>query len=353
MAFRMRIVVGSTLVAFAAFVTVPAFLSVAGATEPEVAEPPAVPEAKGPPELPEAISETEAPAEVAAPQPDAAVPPTPAETEPGAVAEPPTDPAAAVPEVAATPEATTEQPAAPVEAPPEPAIDPALLDAVPEVEAASPVSTRPAGSRDYASPEEHDAAVEAAYANRYRPADNPLRLNITGRVMFANASGQQQVNGRLGGAAVDIGPAWNKVGIAATFTGWGGRILLPANTGAQMNGMVGGGLSLGLGRLALMSHGYLDLRLGYDIYYGVVNQRSDATAILASQGGEQLVATLPQNLLPHGPRARIDMGLVGSTNNRFFHGFGLSMGYQALIGSLNGGLPTTNMLTLGFSYWMG
>ena len=47
------------------------------------------------------------------------------------------------------------------------------------------------------------------------------------------------------------------------------------------------------------------------------------------------------------------MGLIGSTNRRFFHGLGLSMGYQALVGSFRGELPVTNMLTIGFSYWMG
>ena len=38
---------------------------------------------------------------------------------------------------------------------------------------------------------------------------------------------------------------------------------------------------------------------------------------------------------------------------RFFHGIGLHLGYQALLGSLKGDLPASSMLTLGFSYWMG
>ncbi len=266
---------------------------------------------------------------------------------------PPTLPTA--PGEVAAPPAATPEPEPEPEAPP--AVDPSLLDAPEtEPEPAAPVPTRAAsGSRNAGmSPEERSAALDAAYAARYRPPDNPVRLNIAGRVMFANASGKDGVNGRVGGASVDVGPAWNRFAVAGTFTGWGGRIQLPEDSGAEMNAMLGGGLSLGLGRLALLSHGFLDLRLGYDVYYGVVNQRSDSPGILAPQDdGTQVVAALTENLLPHGPRIRMDLGLVGAGNRRFFHGFGLSMGYQALVGSFSGNLPPTSMLTLGFSYWMG
>ncbi len=352
MAFRMRPVLGSTAAVIAALVSVPAFSSVAIAAPEAVGDPAAPPETAP---SPEAISAPD----VAEPGP---APELPASDPAGDEASVP-EPAAEVPDVAAPPEPApvaqepvpaVAEPVAAEPAPTEGGIDPTLLDAQPVPEPAAPVTTRAAGTRDYDSPEERHAAIEAAYAARYRPADNPLRLNVAGRVMFANVSGQDRVNGRLGGASVDIGPSWNRVGIAATFTGWGGSILLPENTGAQLNGMAGGGLTLGLGRLALLSHGFLDVRVGYDIYYGAVNQRSDATAILATQASDpQFVATLTENVLPHGPRLRIDMGLVGAGNRRYFHGFGLSMGYQALVGSINGGLPPTNMLTLGFSYWMG
>ena len=36
-----------------------------------------------------------------------------------------------------------------------------------------------------------------------------------------------------------------------------------------------------------------------------------------------------------------------------FHGFGLSLGYQALIGDLRGQWPVTNMLQFGLVYWGG
>lgn len=281
---------------------------------------------------------------------NAAAPTVPEPTVPSPDAPPATPPEPVPSEVTAPADTVEPAPAEPT-APTEttvPAVDPSLLDAREPEDAPSvrPVATSAAGR----SPEEQLAALDDAYASRYRPPENPLRLNIAGRVMFANMSGREQVNGRMGGGAIDVGPSWNRVGIAGTVTGWAGRVLLAKGTGAEMNGMIGGGLTAGLGRLALLSHGYLDLRVGYDVFYGVVNQRSDALPVVTDGG---VVAQPAQNLVPHGPRARLDLGLVGAGNRRYFHGFGLSIGYQALVGSMRGDLPMTSMLTLGISYWMG
>jgi hypothetical protein len=312
MPFAPHLVVRSGIAALvAAMVAGPAFSTAAVAAQPEAAQPGAV-------------------ASVPEPSGDA-----------GAI---PSDAAATVPEPVDPP--AGDEASAP--APAEPAVDPSLLDArePDDAAAARPVATRPTGR----SPEEQLAALDDAYAARYRPPNNPLRLNVTGRLMFANISGRQQVNGRMGGGAVDIGPSWNRVGVAGTVTGWAGRVLLAEGSGAEMNAMIGGGLTAGLGRLALLSHGYLDLRVGYDVLYGVVNQRADAPVVVTDG---TLVVEPARNLVPHGPRARMDLGLVGAGNRRFFHGFGLSIGYQALVGSMRGPLPFTNMLTLGISYWMG
>lgn len=322
MARPSRLVVSSRAAALSlAFASVPAFGAVAAAAEPAATAPA---DAASVPEPEEAIPG------------DAASPTVP---EPAA----PAEPAPAAPADAAAPEAGTEPPA-----PATPALDPALLDAseAEDAQPARPVATAPSGR----SPEEQLAALDDAYAARYRPPDNPVRLNVAGRLLFANISGREHVNGRMGGAAVDVGPSWNHVGVAGTLTGWAGRVQLPQSTQAQLNALVGGGLTVGLGRLALLSHGYLDLRLGYDVLYGVVNQRSDLAPVVTGDGTLVVPA---QNLVPHGPRARIDLGLVGAGNRRYFHGFGLSMGYQALVGSLRGDLPMTSMLTIGLSYWMG
>jgi hypothetical protein len=51
---------------------------------------------------------------------------------------------------------------------------------------------------------------------------------------------------------------------------------------------------------------------------------------------------------------QLNMGLLSLANHRrFIHGLGVSMGYQALVGSFRGQLPFTHMLTVGLSYWMG
>jgi hypothetical protein len=335
-----RLVVGSRISAFAVTVAVSTFSTAAFAAPPAAGGEPgavaSVPEPEGEAgAIPDEAAEPAVP-DPAVPEPVVQAPDSPAGTEPSPS-----------PSETAAPPATAE---------PAPAVDPSLLDArepdSPAAGAARPVATQAAGAG--ASPEEQLAAIDDAYAARYRPPDNPVRLNIAGRLMFANISGQQRVNGRMGGGSIDVGPAWNRVGVSGTLTGWAGRVLLPPQTGAELNAMIGGGLTVGLGRLALLSHGFLDLRLGYDVFYGVVDQRSSAPTILAPQAEDpQVVAELTQNLMPHGPRVRLDLGLMGAANRRYNHGFGLSMGYQALLGSFRGDLPMTSMLTIGLSYWMG
>jgi hypothetical protein len=123
---------------------------------------------------------------------------------------------------------------------------------------------------------------------------------------------------------------------------------------AEMNVLVGGGPTLNLGRLALLGRGYLDFRVGYDFFYGAVNQRRDNPTIVAPQGDPNLRLEQAENLAPHGPRLQLNMGRLSVSNyRRYIHGFGVSMGYQGLVGSFRGDLPFTHMLTLGLSYWMG
>jgi hypothetical protein len=247
---------------------------------------------------------------------------------------------------------------------PDPSTGAAPLEAVPadalETEsdtATAPAATQPAPPPRPAVSEDEDLspseAITAEYAPRYRPADNPGRFNISVRALFANAGGAKIVGGRLGGVAADVGQSWNGFGYAVTGTVYGGRLALQPGTTVEMNALVGVGPTIGLGRLALLGRGFLDLRLGYDFFYGVVNQRSTERIVEASDPGDVSVVRA-KNLVPHGPRARLDLGLLSlDTRRRFFHGFGVSMGYQALVGSLNGGMPPIHMLTLGLTYWMG
>lgn len=243
------------------------------------------------------------------------------------------------------------EPAAPAE-PAAPEIAPNLLESdEPEAPAATPTPgpTRAKVEDDGA----YDAAVAAAYNALYRPADNPGRLNVTARLLFANAGGNSKVGGRLGGLQADIGQSWNRFGYAATASLWAGRVVLNDRV-AEMNTLVGIGPTLNYGRTALVGKGFLDLRLGYDFYYGVVNQQRSGPTVVAPQGDPNIALEQAENLLPHGPRAQLNLGLLGGNNYRKrFHGFGMSMGYQGLVGSLRGELPFTHMLTIGLSYWMG
>jgi len=272
----------------------------------------------------------------------------------------PTDPAPP-PEVAAPAEPSptpAEIPAAPAEAI-EPAATPIaadMLDAQPETTA--PATTRAPTTVSGPSPAEAEEltpneAITKAYAPKFRPKNNPGKLNIAARLMFANAGGKSAGGGRFGGASLDVGQSWNRFGYALTATALAGRFS-PAETGpTEVNALLGVGPTVGLGRMALLGRGFLDLRLGYDFYYGVVNQRGDGT-VVRPQAESDVTITATQNLMPHGPRVRLDLGLVAlDDNRRYFHGIGVSMGYQALVGTFVGEMPVTHMLTLGLSYWMG
>jgi hypothetical protein len=262
---------------------------------------------------------------------------------------------------AAVDERVDEVPEAPVMAEPEPAepaeatpeLDPGLLDAQPE-RAPATQSPPPTLRAPTADPDAEEAALARSYDAAYRPASNPGRLNLGVRTLFANAGGGDRVGGRMGGVQVDVGQSFNRLGYAITAQAWGGRVVLDRETHAEMNAMFGVGPTLNLGRLALQGNGFLDLRVGYDFFYGVVNQRRDDPAIVSPQADPDLQLVQAQNLIPHGPRAQLNMGLLmSSSHRRFFHGLGVSAGYQGLVHSFRGDLPYTHMLTLGLSYWMG
>lgn len=206
-------------------------------------------------------------------------------------------------------------------------------------EAPSTPPPPPARPRSYTSAPAIKAWSDPADA--YRTSNDRGRLNIAARILFANAGGNGDVGGRLGGAQIDVGQAWNNIGYAATVSAWAGQVLLNDRQ-AEMTAMFGGGPTVHLGRRALVGRGLLDLRVGYDFYYGAVGRRRDAPATVGNL--EQA-----DNLAPHGPRVTLNMGLLGA--RKHLHGFGLSMGYQALVGSFRGELPYTHMLTLGVSYW--
>jgi hypothetical protein len=229
--------------------------------------------------------------------------------------------------------------------------DPAPTPAVtPTPAAATATKALPAPDEDeLLTPNE---AIAKHYGPKFRPTHNPSRVNLVARLLFANAGGESSPGGRFGGATVDLGQCWNRFGYAATISEWGGRYVPSQGSTAEINGLLGIGPTVGLGRLALLGRGFLDLRVGYDFYYGVINRPGGDVVVRPS--ASDLALSSAKNVAPHGPRVRLDLGLTSlDTTRRFWHGIGLSMGYQALVASFGTDMPRVHMLTLGLSYWLG
>ncbi|MBK7823920.1 hypothetical protein [Nannocystis sp.] len=240
------------------------------------------------------------------------------------------------------PPGSTPDPATPA-VPPAPGLAEQLLgpsvNRHPTERAAGPVRS------EAESAEEEDAAIAAMYRNLYRPANNPGRFNIVARAVYVLAgSVDNTLSGRLGGLSADIGQSFNKFGYAVTLVGQFGSVIhTKPDRETQSIALVGGGPTLSLGRLALLQRGFLDVRVGYDFFAAPTRAIVDGMAI-----ADGLRA-------PHGPRLSLNMGLLGNSARarKLFHGFGLSLGYQALVSSLRGEWPVTNMLQFGLVYWGG
>jgi hypothetical protein len=161
---------------------------------------------------------------------------------------------------------------------------------------------------------------------------------VRGNFVYAGSRAGETAGGRLGGARADLGLTTNYFGAAASLAVLGGALHL--GPGRDVSALVGGGPSFGLGRLALISRGLLDLRLGYDFWLAI---------------GQRDLAGSSFHAVPHGPRVTLDMALlVDPARDRvFWHGFGLHFGYQATVHSVRGPFPALHMLLVGVTYWMG
>ena len=205
-----------------------------------------------------------------------------------------------------------------------------------------PTATTPTEAE---SAEEEDRAIAAMYRGLYRPPNNPGRFNVVARAFYAIAgSTDNSLSGRMGGLTADLGQSFNKFGYALTLVAQAGDFTRVTSKGTtQTVALLGGGPTLSLGRLALLQRGFLDVRVGYDFLFGPTRRISDGVA--QSDGMR----------MPHGPRLSINMGLMSNPARvrKLFHGFGLTIGYQALLGSFRGDLPVTNVLQFGLSYWGG
>ncbi|NVB41967.1 hypothetical protein G6O69_29335 [Pseudenhygromyxa sp. WMMC2535] len=182
------------------------------------------------------------------------------------------------------------------------------------------------------------------YKSVYRPDHNPSRLYFSTRAAYALASTNETGGGgRMGFINAEIGQTWNNIGYAIGPTLFAGDLTFGEDGVAKYGGMlIGGGPSLGLGRLGLLGRGYLDFRVGYNFFYAPISStRSDLSD--------------PPDAAPHGPKAQVDVGLLffDSERRRFRHGFGATIGYQGLFHSLAADYPIVNSFTVGLNYFFG
>lgn len=253
--------------------------------------------------------------------------------------------APADPSAAPTPQPTAPAPTQPTEPAPTGAPPPGLAEQLlgPSVnQAPERRPSTPTRSEEEAIAAE-DEAVAALYRDMFRPKSNPGRFHILARAQYTLGSSiDGTLSGRTGGLQLDLGQSWNFIGYAASLRAEGGAIDFGPEGRNQLTGLLGGGPTLTIGRLGMMQRGYLDVRLGYDFLYAPARQR-------LLEGGVQ---ALP-GYAPHGPRVQLNLGLLinpGSTR-RLFHGVGLGLGYQVLVASFRGDLPTSQFLQFSLNYW--
>jgi hypothetical protein len=199
----------------------------------------------------------------------------------------------------------------------------------------------PSGPRERV---DHGERLRGYYAKIYRPADNPARVWFAARGAYSLTGSSSSVGGgRMGVAAVEAGQTWNWLGYGLGLTVMGGSLTFGPDGVSKSSGiLVGGGPSLGLGRLALLGRGYVDFRVGYNFFYAPVRA---AYAGFAD----------PEDASPHGPKVQLDIGLLlhDSESRRFRHGLGATLGWQMLVHSFTGEYPRLNSFNVGLGYFFG
>jgi hypothetical protein len=182
------------------------------------------------------------------------------------------------------------------------------------------------------------------YARTYRPAHNPSRLWFAARGAYALSGTTDSVGGgRSAFVNAELGQTWNFIGYGLGAAVYAGGLTFGENGVEKYGGvLVGGGPSLGLGRLGLFGRGYLDFRVCYNFFYAPVLSTREGLAD-------------PPDAAPHGPKAQLDAGLMlhDSERRRFRHGIGASIGWQLLVHSFAGPYPTVNTFHIGFGYFFG
>ena len=188
-------------------------------------------------------------------------------------------------------------------------------------------------------------ALRRYYRALYRPASNPARpyFGVHGGGGLLGSS-KSELNGRFGFFDAEAGVSWNRFGLAAGGGIAGGDILLDGDGDAIAPFGVTGQLNLGLGRLAYLTRGVLDLRVGYRLNWFKVRANEDAAPDL--QVGSMVL---------HGPDLRVDMGFMVSRvrEPRFFHRVGVSIGGHLVVHTIGVSQPVFFSPRFGLFYAFG
>ncbi len=282
-----------------------------------------------------AVEETPAPTPAPSPGSNPPLFPEPGEADPAteapAISDPTLDPAQSDPTVP-NPD---DEPAAE----PEPEIANLLTSEEPQTRDRR-VATPPTSNERV----DHTERLRGYYASVYRPRSNPARAWFAARGAYSLTGSNTSVGGgRMVFASVEAGQTWNWLGYGVGATLMGGSLTFGEGGVAKSSSVViGAGPSLGLGRLALLGRGFVDLRVGYNFFYAPVRTN---LAGLAD----------PADASPHGPKVQIDIGLLlhDSETRRFRHGLGATLGWQMFVHSFSGEYPRLNSFNVGFGYFFG
>lgn len=278
---------------------------------------------------------------VEAETPEAPATEAPAATEPAAV-EPPPD--ATHPSASADPSSPPTEPGAEPGALPS-ADQPEEQDLSNLLDSDEPLAEAPrVRVSDDRSRVDRSERMRNYYARIYRPAENPSRIYFGARGAYALAgTSDGHGGGRMGFANVELGQTWNYIGYGIGGTLLAGGLTFGEDGVEKFGGvLVGGGPSVGLGRLGLFGRGYLDLRVGYNFFYAPVSSTRPELSD-------------PPNAAPHGPKVQVDVGLLlhDSESRRFRHGLGATLGWQMLVHTFTGEYPRVNTFVVGFGYFFG
>ena len=185
----------------------------------------------------------------------------------------------------------------------------------------------------------------------YRPASNPLRPQVIVRMGVTGGGNSDTTRGGRGmQVEAEIGGTLNQFGLSLALGGQFGLFRkvapppLPASDhpqpqtnhpGYETPVTLSAGPRASWGRIALLGYGFLDPRVGYDVYYSPVREYA---------GERPFAATVT-----HGPIVRVDAGFIarGQRKTKLRRVYGTSLGWHMNVGNISGDIPRSQYIFIG------